>query len=61
MPTLPPPTPPLNESYTDCIFLYSSGKIFHNFGSKYDKDFDPNRTISIRRAAKSEVFLRSYS
>ena len=41
-------------------FLYSSGKIFHNLGPKYDKDSNPYRTVFIQRAAKSEVFLRSY-
>ena len=49
------------KSFTDCNFLHSSGKIFHNLGPQYDKDSDPYRTVFIRRVPKSEVFLRSYS
>ena len=49
------------KSFTDCNFLHSSGKIFHNLGPKYNKDSDPYRTVFIRRAAKLELFLRSYS
>ena len=47
--------------FKDCIFLYSSGKIFYNLGPNYDKDSGPHRTAFIRRAAKLEVLLRSYS
>ena len=47
--------------FTDYNFLYSSCKIFHNFGPKYDKDSNPYHAVFIRPAEKSEVFLRSHS
>ena len=49
------------KPFTDCNFLYSSGKIFQNVGPKYDKDSDPYYTVFIQWAEKSEAFVRSYS
>ena len=33
------------KSFTDCNFLYLSGKIFRNLGPKYDQDSDLYRTV----------------